>query len=64
MYHSLYFVQVRANVVMVLVYIDVLFILLSNIEAIVALKSKLEVEYKMMDLGELHYCLSVEFVRD
>ena len=62
--HSLYFAQEEADVMIVLVYVDDLIILSSNMKAMVVLKSKLEEEYEMTDLGELHYCLSVEFVRD
>lgn len=28
------------------------------------MKAKLEKKYEMSDLGELHYCLGVEFIRD
>ena len=62
--HSLYFAQVGPHVMLVLVYVDDLIILSSNMESMVALKSKLEDEYEMTDLGELHYCLGVEFARD
>jgi hypothetical protein len=48
----------------VLVYVDDLIILSSNMESMDALKSKLEAEYEMTDVGELHYCLGVEFARD
>jgi hypothetical protein len=46
------------------VYVDDLIILSSNMESMDALKSKLEAEYEMTDLGELYYCLGVEFARD
>ena len=62
--HSLYFAQVGAHVMLVLVYVDDLIILSSNVETMGALKAKLEAEYEMTDLGELHYCLGVEFARD
>ena len=62
--HSLYFAQVGPHVMLVLVYVDDLIILSSNVETMSALKAKLEAEYKMTDLGELHYCLGVEFARD
>jgi hypothetical protein len=39
---------------LVLVYVDDLIILSSNMESMDALKSKLEAEYEMTDLGELH----------
>ena len=62
--HSLYFAQTGPCVMLVLVYVDDLIILSSNMESMAALKSKLEAEYEMTDLGELHYCLGVEFARD
>jgi hypothetical protein len=62
--HNLYFAQEGPHVMLVLVYADDLIILSSNVETMGALKAKLEVEYKMMDLGELYYCLGVEFCRN
>jgi hypothetical protein len=62
--HSLNFAQKGPHVMLVLVYVDDLIILSSNMESMDALKSKLEAEYEMTDLGELHYCLGVEFARD
>ena len=62
--HSLYFAQDGPHVMLVLVYVDDLIILSSNMESLTTLKSKLEAEYEMTDLGELHYCLGVEFARD
>jgi hypothetical protein len=62
--HSLYFAQKGPHVMLVLVYVDDLIIFSSNMESMDALKSKLEGEFKMMDLGELHYRLGVEFTRD
>jgi hypothetical protein len=47
----------------VLVYIDDLIILASNMDSMFALKSKLKAEHDMMDLFGLYYCLGVEFVR-
>ena len=62
--HSLYFAQMGPCVMLVLVYVDDLIILSSNMESMATLKSKLEAKYEMIDLGELHYCLGVEFARD
>ena len=49
---------------LVLVCVDDLIILSNNMESLATLKSKLEVEYEMTDLGKLHFCLGVEFTRD
>jgi hypothetical protein len=62
--HSLYFAQKGPHVMLVLVCVDDLIILSSNMESMDALKSKLEAKYEMMDLEELNYCLGVEFARD
>jgi hypothetical protein len=43
---------------------DDLIILTSNVNILKWLKSRLEDEFDMSDLGELHYCLSAEFERD
>jgi hypothetical protein len=44
--------------------VDDLSILASNVSILKWLKSRLEDEFEMSDLGELHYCLGVEFERD
>ena len=62
--HSLYFAQTGPCVMLVLVYVDDLIILSSNMESMATLKSKLEAEYEMTNLRELHYYLGVEFARD
>ena len=61
--HSLYFAQDGPHVMLVLVYVDDLIILSSNMESLATLKSKLEAEYEMTDLGKLHFFLGVEFTR-
>jgi hypothetical protein len=48
----------------VIIYVDDLIILASNVSILKWLKSRLEDEFEMNDLGELHYCLGVEFERD
>ena len=62
--HSLYSKQESAFLLVVIVYVDDLIILASDTTKMEDLKAKLEAEYDMSDLGELHYCLGVEFVRD
>jgi hypothetical protein len=61
--HSLYVLKAKDFLVVVIVYVDDL-IILSNTKAKLAwLKKELEREFEMSDLGELHYCLGVEFTR-
>lgn len=45
--HNLYFSQERTNLMQVLVYVDNLIKFLSNMEAIITFKSKLEAKYEM-----------------
>ena len=52
------------HVVIVIIYVDDLIILTSLMSSMNALKAMLEKEYKMSDVGQLHFCLRVEFVRD
>lgn len=62
--HSPYFLQEEPNVIIVLIYVDDLIILSNNVGCMIVLKSKLMEKYDMMDLGELHHCSGMEFVRD
>ena len=62
--HSFYFMQEGNDMMMVIIYVDDLIILASCMSSVKALKAMLEREYKMSDLGELHFCLGVEFVRN
>ena len=50
--------------VIVIIYVDDFIILANAMSSLKALKALLEKEYEMSDLGKLHYCLGVEFVRD
>jgi hypothetical protein len=62
--HSLYIKQTSEYLLIVLIYVDDLIILASLLEKLAWLKAKLNAEFKMSDLGELMYCLGVEFKRD
>jgi transposase InsO family protein len=62
--HSLYIKQTGEYLLIVLIYVDDLIILASLLAKLSWLKSKLNEEFDMSDLGELKYCLGVEFVRD
>ena len=46
-----------------ILYIDDLIILESNVTQLKWLKLEFEKEFEMSDLGELYYCLGVEFER-
>jgi hypothetical protein len=48
----------------VIVYVDDLIMMANNMVMMDKLKCKLEAEYDMIDLGELHHCLGIEFKRD
>jgi len=62
--HSLYVKQTGEYLSIVIIYVDDLIILASNLSILKWLKSRLENEFEMSDLGELHYCLGVESERD
>ncbi len=62
--HSLYIKQTSEYLLIVIIYVDDMIILASNVSILKWLKSMLEDEFEMSDLGELHYCLGVEFERD
>jgi len=49
---------------MVIIYIDDLISLASHMTKMEWLKSKLNKEFDKSDVGELYYCLGVEFERD
>jgi hypothetical protein len=61
---SLYVKQTGEYLLIVIIYVDDLIILANNVSILKWLKSKLEDEFEMSDLGELHYCLGVEFERN
>jgi hypothetical protein len=63
-HHFLYVKQTGDYLLIVIIYVDDLIILASNVSILKWLKSRLEDEFEMSDLGELHYCLGVEFERD
>ena len=48
----------------VLIYVDDLIILASLLAKLASLKAKVNAEFMMSDLGELTYCLRVEFKKD
>jgi len=62
--YSLYVKQTGEYLLIVIIYVDDLIILASIMKMMEWLKSKLEDEFDMSDLGELHYCLGIEFKRD
>ena len=62
--HSLYIKQTGEYLLIVLIYVDDLIILASLLAKLAWLKAKLNEEFMMSDLGELSYCLGVEFERD
>ena len=62
--HSLYIKQTSEFLLIVIIYVDDLIILASDTTRMEAIKTTLKQQYEMSDLGELHFCLGVEFVRD
>jgi hypothetical protein len=62
--HSLYIKQTGDYILVTILYVDDLIILSSDVTKLKWLKSQLEKEFEMSDLGELNYCLGVQFQRD
>jgi hypothetical protein len=50
--------------VIVIIYVDDLIILASNVDVINKLKASLESEFEMSDLDELHFFIGIHFKRD
>ena len=62
--HSLYIKQTDNYILVAILYVDDLIILSSDVTELKWLKSQLEKKFEMSDLGELNYCLGVQFQRD
>ena len=56
--------KVEAILLIVAVYVDDLIILSNTIDEMERLKAELRREYKMTDLGEIHFCLGIEIKRN
>ena len=61
--HSLYIKQTSTYLLIVLIYVDDLILLSSDMSVMQGLKQRLEGEFDMSDLGELHFFLNVEMER-
>src|SRR5579875_989961 len=62
--HTLYVKQTSEFLMIVIIYVDDLIILASDNTVLGWLKSKLEMEFEMSDLGPLEFCLGVAFERN
>ena len=62
--HSLNIKQTSKSLLIVIIYVDDLIILASDMDMMKGLKFKLEEEYDMSDVGELHFFLGVHIERD
>ena len=62
--HSLYVVQSSTYIVIVIIYVDDLIILASDMTKLMEFKAKLEKEFDMSDLGELYFFLGVQIERN
>ena len=52
---------IRHSLLDIIFYMDDLIILASNVTLLALVKSKLEKEFEIKDLQELHYCIGIEF---
>ena len=55
--HSLYVKQTNKSLLIVIIYVDDLIVLASDMDMMKGVKFRLEEEYDMSDLGELHFFL-------
>jgi hypothetical protein len=60
----LYIKQTGDYILVTILYVDDLIILSSDVTKLKWLKSQFEKDFEMSDLGELNYCLGVQFQRD
>ena len=61
--HSLYILQIRQYIVIV-IYVDDLIILATNVDMLNELKSSFEYKFRMSDIGEFHFFLDIHCERD
>ena len=52
------------DILIVAVYVDDLLILANNVKTIDQIKEELSQKFEMTDLGEAHYCLGIQIIRD
>jgi hypothetical protein len=62
--HSLYVMQSNGHIMLVIIYVDDLIILASDMAKMKEFKAKLEEEFDMSDLGDLHFFLKVHIERN
>ena len=62
--HSLYIKQSSSFLLIVIIYVDDLIMLSSDLTVLQELKSRLEEEFDMSDIGELHFFLGVQMERN
>ena len=62
--HSLFIKQTGDYILVTILYIDDYIILSSDVIKLKWLKSQLEKKFEMSDIGELNFCLGVQFQRD
>ena len=60
----MYVKQTGDYILVIILYVDNLIILSSDVTKLKWLKSQLEKEFEMSDLGEVNYCMGVQFQRD
>ena len=58
------YVRKQETLTVIAVYVDDLIILAENTSEIQEIKDSLKTQFKMKDMGELHYCLGISVVQD
>lgn len=62
--HSLFIKKDRVSISIVVVYVDDIVLTRNNTAELTELKTFLDVEFKIKDLGDLHYFLGLEILRE
>ena len=58
------FIRTGNNLAILAVYVDDLILMTKSLEDMDELKSKLSIQFRMKDMGSLHYCLGISVVQD
>ncbi|XP_070007647.1 uncharacterized mitochondrial protein AtMg00810-like [Nicotiana sylvestris] len=61
--HSLFIKGPEEHIIIILVYVDDMLITAPNLTLISEIKTKLQLTFKMKDLGDLKYFLGIDFAR-
>ena len=61
---SCVYIQIANTITIVAVYVDDLIVITKNPEEMMRIKETLATQFKMKDMGPLHYCLGISIEQD